>query len=108
MILELSSKKVTLDERTTRYVERKLSALEKLVVKDDRASVRAEVTLRRVDRAHGNKYEAEVKLHLPHAKLKAEDTTLNVLAALDIVCAKLARELKNHKDQRLPRRQNRV
>ena len=49
-----------------------------------------------------NKYEVEVLLHVPDKTLTAKDSTMNVLAATDIVEAKLVAQLKRYKEDRVP------
>jgi len=101
MIIEITGS-VSVDDRTQRYVEKAIGSLDRYLAKTSRQSTRAEVILRRVNRAHGNKYEAEVHMHIADTVISAKDSTLNILAALDIVRAKLVIELKKSPDQRLP------
>ena len=58
----------------------------------------AEVKLKEVNRDHGNKYEAEIILNVPDKHITAKDSTVNMLAAVDIVEHKLANQLKKYKD----------
>jgi ribosomal subunit interface protein len=62
-----------------------------------RKSATAEVKLRQVNRENGNKYEAAVILHIPDKILTAKDSTVNMLAAVDIVEAKLVNQLRKYK-----------
>lgn len=91
------------ERKVRRYVEKTITSLERFAGKRDWQDGHAEVVLSLANRPHGNKYEAEVRLHLNDETLTATDSTLNVLAALDIVRAKLARELKKEHSVRLPR-----
>ena len=50
----------------------------------------------------GNKYKVEVVLNVPDQVIRAEDSTVNVLAAVDIVEQKLATQLKKYKSSRMP------
>ena len=59
--------------------------------------MRAEVKLDEVNRKSGNKYEVEVILNVPDKRLTAKDTTGNIMAAVDIVEAKLAAQLRTYK-----------
>jgi ribosomal subunit interface protein len=59
--------------------------------------VTADVKLKQVNRDHGNKYEAEVIINVPNHRLTAKDSTVNMLAAIDIVEAKLLNQLKKYK-----------
>jgi putative sigma-54 modulation protein len=55
-----------------------------------------------VNRDHGNKYEAEVTLHVPDKLLTATDSTSNMLAAVDIVEAKIVAQLRKYKQATVP------
>lgn len=90
--------KYQLDEATKKYVTKKIGRLDRYLPRHARKSVSAKVTLEEVNRDHGNKYEVEVILDVPGKHLAAKDTTLNMLAAVDIVEAKLASQLHKYKD----------
>ena len=85
---------VQADEKTERYVQRAIGSLEKYLPKEARDDARAAVILAQVDRPHGNKYEASVNLTAHSKTYSASDSTLNLLAALDIVRLKLINQLK--------------
>lgn len=91
-----------LDETTKRYVIKKIGRLDRYLPRHARKSATADVKLKQVNRDHGNKYEAEVTIHVPERALTAKDTTMNVLAALDIVEAKLAVQLHRYKEEHIP------
>jgi putative sigma-54 modulation protein len=95
--ISITSKKLTVDETTKKYVEKKIGALDKYIPRHARKTVKAEVMLVQIDEKNGNKYEAEVLLMLPDKTLTAKDSTVNVLAAIDIVEAKLAAQLQKYK-----------
>jgi putative sigma-54 modulation protein len=87
----------SLDDITKKYVTKKIGRLDRYLPRHARASVTAEVKLKEVDRQHGNKYEAEVILNVPDRIITAKDTTINMLAAVDIVEAKLVAQLRKYK-----------
>lgn len=89
------------DDRTKKYVTKKIGGLDRLVPRHARKTMRAEVKLAEVNRKSGNKYEVDVLLIVPEKKLTAKDTTMNILAATDIVEAKLAAQLRKYKDERV-------
>lgn len=62
----------------------------------------ADVKLKLVNRDHGNKYEAEVILNVPEKRLTAKDSTVNMMAAIDIVEQKLASQLTKYKQTTMP------
>ena len=58
--------------------------------------------IKQVNQDYGNKYEAEVILSVPDKVLTAKDSTVNALAALDIVEAKLVNQLRKYKQMSVP------
>lgn len=98
----ISGVKYTPDEQTKKYVIKKIARLDRFLPRHARKSVSAEVKLKQVNRNHGNKYEAEVIMYVPDKQLTAKDSTVNVLAAVDIVEAKLVTQLRRYKDSQVP------
>lgn len=90
------------DELTKKYVRRKIGLLDRKLPKHARKSAWAEAKLAQVNRDKGNKYEVEVVLHVPNKTLLARDSTMNVLAATDIVEAKLTNQLRKYKEDLIP------
>lgn len=89
--------KYSVDETTKKYVNKKIGKLDRYLPRHARDSVTAEVKLKEVNRDHGNKYEAEVILQVPDKIITAKDSTINVLAAIDIVEAKIVAQLRKYK-----------
>lgn len=87
-----------IDETTRKYVVKKIGRLDRYLPKHARKSASAQILLKQVNRNHGNKYEAEVVLSVPDKQLMAKDSTMNILAAVDIVEAKLAAQLRRYKE----------
>ena len=99
--IAISGVKYDVDDRTKRYITRKIGQLERFLPRHARKSVTAEVKLKEVNRDHGNKFEAEIILHVPDKQLTAKDSTVNMIAAVDIVEAKIATQLKKYKDMHI-------
>ncbi len=97
--ISITGVKYDVDESTKKYVIKKISRLDRYLPRHARKTASAEVVLREVNRAHGNKYEAEVIVKVPSKTLAAKDSTVNILAALDIVEAKLAAQLHKYKTE---------
>lgn len=95
--ITITGVKYDVDEATKKYVIRKISRLDRYIPRHARKTASAEVLLKEVNRAHGNKYEAEVIVRVPSKTMTAKDSTVNMLAALDIVEAKLAAQLHKYK-----------
>jgi putative sigma-54 modulation protein len=100
--IAITGVKYDLDDTTKKYVTRKIGRLDRFLPRHARKSVTAEVRLKQVNRDHGNKYEAEIILNVPNKKLAAKDSTLNMLAAVDIAEAKIVTQLRKYKDVHLP------
>lgn len=94
--------KYEVDDTTKKYVTKKVGRLDRYLPKHARKSATAEVLLKQVNRDHGNKYEAEVILHVPDKVLTATDSTVNMLAAIDIVEVKLVTQLRKYKQSAVP------
>jgi len=95
--IEITGIKYSPDQATKKYVTKKIGNLDRYLPRHARNSVAAEVRLKEVNRDHGNKYEAEVTLHVPDKTMTATDSTTNMLAAIDIVEAKLVTQLRKYK-----------
>lgn len=91
-----------LDDTTKKYVTKKVGRLDRYLPKHARKSVSASVKIRQVNLDHGNKYEVEVILMVPDKVLTAKDSTVNALAAVDIVEAKLVNQLRKYKQATMP------
>ena len=96
--IDITGIKYNVNEKTQKYVIDKVGKLDKYIPSHARKTITADVKLREVNRDHGNKYEAEVILHVPDRVITAKDTTLNMMAAIDIVEAKLIAQLRKYKD----------
>ncbi len=92
----------TPDEATKKYVRKKIGALDRLAPRHARKSINAAVKLAEINQSHGNKYEVEVVLNVPDKVITAKDSTMNVLAATDIVEAKIANQLRKYKQEIIP------
>ncbi|HRJ06573.1 MAG TPA: ribosome-associated translation inhibitor RaiA [Candidatus Saccharibacteria bacterium] len=96
--IAITGVKYDVDDTTKKYVVRKIGRLDKYLPRHARKSVKAEVKLKQVNRDHGEKYEAEIILHVPDKQLTAKDSTMNMLAAVDIVEAKIINQLRKYKE----------
>lgn len=90
----------TADEATKRYVMKKIGGLDRYLNRHARKTMYADVKLRQVDRQRGNKYECDITLTIPDTTLNAKDSTMNMLAAVDIVEEKLKNQLKRYSEEK--------
>lgn len=86
-----------IDEPTRKYAIKRIGRLDRYIPRHARKSASADIRLTQVNHAHGNKYEAEVVVHVPGKTLTAKDSTGNALAAIDIVEAKMQNQLRDYK-----------
>ncbi len=78
---------------------KKIGRLDRFLPRHARKTAKVEVVLKEVNRAKGNKYECDILVTVPQRKINAKDSTLNMLAAVDIVEAKLTTQLKKYHDE---------
>jgi putative sigma-54 modulation protein len=100
--IDITGVKYDLDDATKKYVMKKIGRLDRYLPKHARKSVSASVKIKQVNRDHGNKYEAEVIVTVPDKILTAKDSTVNALAAIDIVEAKMVNQLRKYKQITMP------
>lgn len=97
--INITGIKYEVDDNTRKYVTKKINRLSRYVPKPARPSVKANVKLKQINQSYGNKYEVEITLYVPDKTLTAKDSTVNMLAAVDIVEAKLAGQLRRYKTE---------
>lgn len=100
--VDITGVNYTVDQKTLTYVMHKIAKLDRYIPKHARKSVTADVKLKLANHNHGNKYEVEVILTVPDKILTAKDSTVNMLAAIDIVEAKLVVQLRKYKQVTMP------
>ena len=100
--LTITGIRYDLTDNTKKYVEKKIGSLDKYLPKHARKSATADVKISQIDNPGGNKYEVEVLLFVPDHTITAKDSTMNALAATDIVEAKLSAQLRKYKDMHVP------
>lgn len=102
--IKLTGIKLELDEKTKKYAHKKIGNIDKYLPRHTRKSVSAEITIKQVNRSKGNKYETEVIVHLPEHQLIAKDATVNILASIDIVEAKIITQARKYRDKHIDHR----
>jgi len=85
------------DDITRKYALKRIGHLDRYLPRHARKSVTAEVKLEQVDHDHGNKYKVEIILNIPGKIITASDSTGNIIAAIDIVEAKIRAQLSEYK-----------
>ena len=100
--IDITGIKYDVDETTRKYVQRKIGRLDRYLPRHARKSATVDVRLRQIDAEYGNKYEAEIVMNVPDKRLTARDSTVNMLAAVDIVEAKIVAQLHKYKETTIP------
>lgn len=100
--ITITGVKYELTDTTKKYVDKKIGALDRFLPRHARRSTTADVKIKQIDKPGGDKYEVEVILNVPDKVITAKDSTMNVLAAVDIVETKLAGQLRKYKQETLP------
>lgn len=85
------------DDAARKYAEKRVEHLFKYLPRHVKKTASGEVKIEQVNHDHGNKYEVEIILNVPGKKITAKDSTSNIMAAIDIVEAKIMSQLKTYK-----------
>jgi len=102
MKITFRAKGIKLTPQLEDYTREKISKLEKYLGEVIEAWV--ELIKDRSQRS-GKKFQAEVQIKLPKGSLRADETTTDIFAAIDLVLPKLKKEIERYKDRKkLPRR----
>jgi ribosomal subunit interface protein len=99
-IIDITGIHVEIDEKTRAYAEKKVKKLIDYIPRFARKSASAEVKIARIDRKDNNTYECEIILNLPGKTLVAKDSTMNIMAAIDIVEQKILGQIRKYKAER--------
>jgi putative sigma-54 modulation protein len=97
--LEISGVHFELDDKLTKYVERKIGGLDRYVPRKARSALHARVVLVEEEGNQKNRFTCEATLQLPHEVVIAKEATINIYAAVDIVEAKLKHQLQKYKSK---------
>ena len=101
--IEVTGNKYEIDENTKKYAIKHIGKLDKYLPRHAKKSASARVLISQINGAHDNKYEVEVIVDVPDKTLVAKDQSSNVLAAIDIVEAKLDGQIRRYKTEKNPR-----
>ena len=101
--IEVTGNKYEIDENTKKYAIKHIGKLDKYLPRHAKKSASARVLIAQINGAHDNKYEVEVIVDVPDKTLVAKDQSSNVLAAIDIVEAKLDGQIRRYKTEKNPR-----
>lgn len=97
--IDLSGIGLDITDSIKAYVHKKIGKLDRLTPRYVRKSLRADVKLHAERSQSSDKYTCIAILHLTDGPIEAHESTLNLLAAVDIVEAKLKSQLKKYKEE---------
>ena len=104
--IEITGNGYEVNEAFKKYVEKRISKLDKYLPKGSKKDVLAKVIVTEIGKNRGEKYEVSVAMEIPGGKvLAARDECTNVFAGVDIVEAKLTGQIRRYKLERQPHRQ---
>lgn len=95
---DISGVNVELDDRLRKYVEKVATKIKRYIPRNDRAATKIEVKLKESKKQKNKQCMAEFIVHMPHEKITASASTINLYAAIDVVEKKLRNQMKKYKD----------
>ena len=96
--IDMAGVKFTIDESTKQYIMQKIGRLDRYLPRHARKSVTADVKLKLVNQANGDKYEAEIMLNVPDKVLTAKNSATNAFASIDLAESKILSQLHKYKE----------
>lgn len=96
----IKATKIALTKEITAYIEKKMTALDKIIAHFGSA-VKVCVEVERTTRHHrkGDVFRVEVQVNAPHKNMRAEAVAQTVFEAIDTVKNEMALELERHKEK---------
>jgi putative sigma-54 modulation protein len=100
--IDISGVHADVDNDIRKYIVKKISRLDKYMPRHARKSVHVDVKLKETKSKDKKRSTCEVVMHVPGETITAQDTALNMYAAVDIVEQKIRTQLKRYKSKSLP------
>jgi len=94
---EVSGIHTNLDEKTQKYVIKKIGTLDKYIPRHARDSAHAEVHLKKY-KTGNDKFGCSITIYLPHQIIAANENASSFEAAIDAVESKLKHQIKKYKE----------
>ena len=91
--LEINGVHLDVEDDIKKYIHRKIGKLQRLIPRSARPSAHAKVVLS----VSKNQPTCEVVLELPGSTLMAKESTINMFSSVDVVEAKLSRQIRKYK-----------
>ncbi|MDR2524536.1 MAG: HPF/RaiA family ribosome-associated protein [Candidatus Nomurabacteria bacterium] len=99
-IIDITSKHITLDEKSKKYAHKKAMKLIDYIPRHARKSAAAEVKIVKNEARGGDKIECEIILNLPGKRLVAKESRDGVMAGIDGAEAKMRGQIRRYKVER--------
>jgi putative sigma-54 modulation protein len=96
--LQISGVHSVLTEEVRSYAQKKIGGLDRFIPKKARPSVKTEIKIKQAKTSDNKKYECEIVMSLPQAKLTVHEKATTILAAIDTAEDNLKNQLKKYKD----------
>jgi ribosomal subunit interface protein len=96
-IIDITSKHITIDDRTKAYAEKKVRKLIDYIPRHARKSASVEVKIEKVNQKGGDTIECEFVLNLPNKQLVAKELRDGAMAAIDSVESKMRGQIRRYK-----------
>ena len=106
--LDINGVHVDIEGRIEKYIHKKIGRLDRLLPRHAKKSVHARVILSQTSQNKQKLAVCEAILELPHSTISAKEATANMFSSVDIVEAKLARQIRKYKTAHGQRRDRRL
>lgn len=97
--IEITGVRFELNDQVKQYAAKKIGSLDKYLADNERDAAQAHVVLSEEDGQRNDRFSCDVKLEIPGDTLTAQEATINMYAAIDIVEEKLRSQLEKRKDK---------
>jgi len=99
-IVNITSKHITIDDKTRTYAEKKVQKLIDYIPRHARKSASAEMKIQKIEAKGASQIEASIILSLPEKQLIAKERMDGVLAAIDGAEEKIMGQIRRYKTER--------
>ena len=104
--LNITGKNYQLDDKIKKYVNRKIGQLDRILPKNSRNGLKAEVVLAENSSQPNERYRCEVRIHLPQENAYvSEATVVSMHTAVDLAEGKLRNQFNKYKSKKMGARQ---
>lgn len=96
--IEITGSNYKPEETLKKYAIKRIGKLDKYLPRKLKKNATAKIIVKKIDHAHGDKYEISVAIDVPGGKIiTARDECNNIYAGVDLVEAKLMGQIRRYK-----------